>query len=236
MLDRMLGRFMQMSEVRRILVVTVAALLAAVVSSCSSGDAGEGGFNSNLRAELLGMAELDDELRSQLTAENMQDTELMSELLDELLAREVKFAARMGEILDEFGWPDVDMVRSDGAESAWVLVRHGDIDLQARALELMKQSENPGVAEVDVAEATDRVLVARGEPQLYGTQFRQVNGRLMQEPFDNADSVDARRVRLGLPPMDAYLQMLERAHGGVGQPTNPQPGQGGARPDSADAS
>jgi len=222
-----------MSEVRKLLVVSVTALLAAVATSCSGG---EGAFNSKLRTELLEMAESDEELRSQLTAENMQNTELMTELLDELLAREVKFAARMGEILDEFGWPGVDMVRSDGAESAWVLVRHGDIDLQERALELIKQSENPGVAEVDIAETTDRVLVGRGKPQLYGTQFRQFHGRLVQEPFDNADSVDARRARLGLPPMDAYLQMLEGAHGGAGQPTNPHQGPAGVQPDSADAS
>ncbi len=225
-----------MSEVSKILVVSLTALLVAVVPSCSSGGGGEGGLNSKLRTELLGMAELDDELRSQITADNMQDTELMTKLLDELLAREVKFAARMGEILEEFGWPGVDMVRSDGAESAWVLVRHGDIDLQERALELIAQSGNSGVAEVDVAEMTDRVLVGRGKPQLYGTQFKQFHGQLVQEPFDNADSVDARRARLGLPPMDVYLQMLEDAHGRVAQPTNPHQGLGGVQPDSADAS
>lgn len=224
-----------MCEVRRILVVSSTVLLAAVASSCS-GRGGEGGFNSKLRAELLGMAEMDDELRSQITADKMRDTEFMTELLDELQAREVKFAARMSEILHEFGWPGEGMVGSDGAASAWILVGHGDIDLQERAVELIKQTENSGVAEADLAEITDRVLVGRGRPQLYGTQFRQFHGRLVQEPVDNADSVDARRARLGLPAMDAYLQMLQRAHGGMAQPTNPHRGLDGVQPDSADAS
>ncbi len=225
-----------MSEVNKVLVVSLTALLAAGLSSCSSGGGGEGGFNSKLRTELLRMAELDEELRSQITADNMQDTELMTELLDELLAREVKFAARVGEILEESGWPGVEMVRADGAKSAWTLVRHGDVDLQERALELIAQSENSGVAEVDIAKMTDRVLVGRGKPQLYGTQFKQFHGRLVQETFDNADSVDARRARLGLPPMDVYLQMLEDAHGGVAQPTDPHQGLVNVQPDSANAS
>ena len=40
--------------------------------------------------------------------------------------------ARMTQVLAEHGWPGWQLVGSDGAFAAWVLVQHADLDLSSR--------------------------------------------------------------------------------------------------------
>ena len=54
----------------------------------------------------------------------------------------------------------------------------------------------------------DRVALAEGRPQTYGSQLRQ-NGndsRLFVSPLLDPDHVDERRAAIGLPPMAEYLK------------------------------
>jgi len=60
---------------------------------------------------------------------------------------------------------------------------------------------------------TDRILVERGQPQLYGTQFQFIDGKLVQDVVDDPDSVEVRRAEVGLPTMAEYVRMLEEAYG-----------------------
>jgi hypothetical protein len=184
-------------------------LVAAGAVGCVGGADEEQGANVELRAELLAMAEADQTLRADLSPTRMGDTTFISQMLNS----QMEHQARMSQILDEHGWPDAGMVGTDGAQAAWLLVQHGDADLQARALSLMRGSADAGVTAADIAMLTDRILVERGEPQLYGTQFQFVDGNLVQDAVDDPDSIDARRAEVGLPPMDEYVTMLEEAYG-----------------------
>lgn len=65
---------------------------------------------------------------------------------------------------------------------AWLLIQHADSDVefQQYCLELMEREvESGGVAKSDVAFLTDRILVNKGKPQLYGTQFYESKGKLI---------------------------------------------------------
>ncbi len=188
--------------------VWYALLLGAGAIGCGASGEDQIG-NAELRAELLAMAEVDQALRTDLSPERMQDTAFLSQMLGSQLEHQ----ARMWEIFDEHGWPGADLVGADGAEAAWLLVQHGDADVQERALLLMRESADAGVTAADIAMMTDRILVERGHPQLYGTQFEFVDGKLIQDPVDDPDSVDVRRAEVGLPPMDEYVRMLQEAYG-----------------------
>jgi hypothetical protein len=184
-------------------------LLGVSVVACAVGSDEEKPGNSELRNELLAMVEADQALRADLSPERIQDTAFLSQMLNSQLEHQ----ARMWEILGEHGWPGADLVGADGAQAAWLLVQHGDADLQEEALTLMQESTDAGVTAANIAMMTDRILVKRGRPQLYGTQFKFVDGNLVQDPVDDPDSVDVRRAEVGLPPMDEYVRMLEEAYG-----------------------
>lgn len=212
-----------MSAVKNIYVLTLVMLSSGL--ACSS----NAGFDSGLREELLAMAEVDDELRSQVLDAESADMEQLRELQES----EVEQTAQLKEILEAHGWPGVKMVGHDGAAAAWTLLKHADIDTKQRALELIEESDDAGVPATEIAFMTDEVLVAFGKPQLYGTQFAMAHGSLVQQPVDDRDSVDARRARIGLPPLEEYLEMLQGAHGMSAQGDNPHAGMPVVPTDSA---
>jgi hypothetical protein len=63
---------------------------------------------------------------------------------------------------------------------------------------------------------TDRILVAEGKPQRYGTQFHTVDGKLVPRPIEDEANVDARRAAVGLGTMAEYNEQMQRmASGGA---------------------
>ena len=113
--------------------------------------------------------------------------------------------------IDKYGWPGKSMVGSDGAQAAFLLVQHADANpaFQKRCLELLEQAVKQKEAPADhLAYLTDRVLVAEGKPQRYGTQFHTVDGKLVPEPIEDEAHVDARRKEVGLPPMAEYERLM----------------------------
>ena len=122
----------------------------------------------------------------------------------------------MAEVLTEHGWPGWRLVGSDGAFAAWVLVQHADLDLplQERGLELMAEAVAAGDADPsDHAYLVDRVRVAKGVPQVYGTQWGSdaAGNPEPRTPIEDASMVDVRRAAVGLGTLDDYLEELARA-------------------------
>ncbi|MDQ3181044.1 MAG: hypothetical protein M3Q33_11045 [Acidobacteriota bacterium] len=64
----------------------------------------------------------------------------------------------------------------------------------------------------DYALLFDRVLVSDGKPQIYGTQAKLENGRIIFFLINDAAKVDKRRKKIGLPPLAEYLKELEEIY------------------------
>jgi hypothetical protein len=202
---------------RALIISCALTSLLAVTVGCSgergagrgAGEREQGPTGRRLGEELVEMARLDQELREDFGPDRTQDTAFMRRML----TSQQLHAARMGEILDEHGWPGPALVGEDGAEAAWLLIQHGDLPLQQRALRLLRASEDPGIPASAIAMLTDRVLVGQGEPQRYGTQFSIVDGRLQLDSLQNPDSVDVWRAEVGLGPLAEYIEQVEAAYG-----------------------
>ena len=68
------------------------------------------------------------------------------------------------------------------------------------------------VAKGDFAYLTDRVLVADGKKQLYGTQFHDVKGKMEPQPIEDEASVDKRRKEMGLSTLAEYRKIIEEVY------------------------
>ena len=116
---------------------------------------------------------------------------------------------RLAEILDRHGWPIRDLVGEDGAEAAWAVAQHSDLDpaFQRRALELLRQAVAAGQASAgDLAYLTDRVATGAGEPQTYGTQVACTpDGPRPATPLVDAAAVERLRAEAGLQSYADYL-------------------------------
>jgi len=116
--------------------------------------------------------------------------------------------------LDEHGWPTKSLVGKEAAHAAWLLVQHADQDakFQRRCLDLMTKLPKGEIAPQDVAYLTDRVLLAEGKKQLYGTQFALVDGKFRPRPIEDETNIDIRRAEVGLPPWTEYVKLLEHQY------------------------
>jgi hypothetical protein len=109
------------------------------------------------------------------------------------------------------GWPGRSHVGEEGAHAAWLLCQHADqdLDLQRRALALLEEAFVRGDAPGrHLAYLTDRVLVAEGRPQRYGTQFHPRDGKLEPRPIQDPETLDERRAAMGLEPFADYARRL----------------------------
>jgi len=124
--------------------------------------------------------------------------------------------AWLKQVLAEKGWPTISTVGRDGAAAAWLIVQHSDRDpaFQSDALALMAVAvENNEAEPGKFALLTDRVRVAQGKPQRYGTQFTQnAAGTFVMRPVEDLQGLDARRRKMGLPTLAQYKQQLAEAY------------------------
>jgi len=120
------------------------------------------------------------------------------------------------EIFTNHGFPDTSLVGEDGQHDFWLLVQHMDFDpeFQERVLTAMKPLAKQGAANaVDFAYLTDRVRLAKGEKQLYGTQIMHLEN-MMAVPRPTADSLllNSRRIAINMESIEAYLNGYMEMH------------------------
>ena len=84
-----------------------------------------------------------------------------------------------------------------------------DPAFQRRCLDLLTAAVAHGeAAVVEQAYLTDRVLLAEGKPQEYGTQATARDGRFVPRDLRDPDHVDERRASVGLGSLAEYLAIM----------------------------
>lgn len=160
-------------------------------------------MDEGLRAELLRRVEKDQ------AARRAWDPDAMVEADGENLPW-------LKGVVAEHGWPGASLVGTDGAHAAWLLAQHADADpaFQRRCLDLMAAAAEAGEAtRRELAYLTDRVLLAEGQRQVYGTQMMRKRGHYVPKDLGNPESVDQRRAAVGLEPVAEYQRRFDEETG-----------------------
>ena len=123
---------------------------------------------------------------------------------------------RLRELVDRHGWPRTADVGEEAVGAAFLVLQHTPFGgWQAAMLPRIEEAVRAG--ELDgqsYALLYDRVQVGRGQPQRYGTQLHgPADGELRLRPLEDPSAVDSLRAEVGLPPLDAYLDLVEETYG-----------------------
>ena len=172
-------------------------------------------INFALRQELLDLGKEDQQVRARITG-----PEPPPELIAEMNRVDLKTRTRLREIIKQTGWPLISTVGFDGVNAVWLIAQHADRDLafQKQALTLMRAAARRGeAAKEHLAFLIDRVRVAEGKLQIYGSQNEYKDGHLVMRPVVDAKNLDRRRKRMGLPPIDFSLKWLQQQTSRPGQ-------------------
>lgn len=134
-------------------------------------------------------------------------------------------AARLAAIIEQYGWPGNRLVGEEGAWAAWLIAQHaiGNPPFMRHCLSLLKQAAaNNDVMPWQVAFLEDRVRMYDGKPQIYGTQFQpNKNGQLEPYPIENPESVNDRRLAVGLNTIEERTTELTAQSARENIPTPP---------------
>ena len=114
--------------------------------------------------------------------------------------------------VERWGWPTVAQVGKEAVNAAFLIVQHAVHDTAFMRAMLPAIEESYKRGDLDggaVAMLTDRIEVKSGHPQIYGTQLSLKDGKWVLDPLADSATVDARRRRMGLPPLAEYLRMAD---------------------------
>lgn len=167
-------------------------------------------YSPSLRYELLQMREEDQKMRRRIREESIGPD--ATEFWEEFHKLDEKHTERLKEIIKQYGWPRKSLVGEDGAFAAWLIVQHAthDLNFQKHCLKLMKKEAKRGEVPLQcIAYLIDRIRILEGKPQVYGTQYRIVNGELEFLPIEDEANVDKRRKEMGLPPLSEYMKQIK---------------------------
>jgi hypothetical protein len=109
------------------------------------------------------------------------------------------------------GIPTVAQVGESGVHWTWLLVQHADDDPQFQLSVQPVFAQRQAAGELpadDLARLTDRVLLAAGKPQRFGTQFDWFSGRFKPKGVVNLAEIDTNRRALDLMSLADYACMM----------------------------
>lgn len=162
--------------------------------------------NPQLRADLHDMVSSEQVARTTYVMNGMKEGSAEQK---RIIAIDAAHLPRIKAIFDKVGFPNAAMVGRSGVSNFFLLAQHADNDpaFQANVLEkaepLMRNGE---LSRQQYALLTDRVLLAQGKKQRYGSQVGVKDGRSVSLPTDDAAHVDERRATMGLEPLADYLK------------------------------
>ena len=172
-----------------------------------------------IRDELLRLAREDGEVRERLAA----DGSLFDGYNNLMAIVHRRNGDRLAVIVDAVGWPGISLVGEDGADAAWLVLKHaiGSPELQRRMLPLVQRAVVAGEAPAwHAATLEDGIAFYEGRPQRYGTMFDwDERGVMAPWTIEDPAGLDERRRAVGLPPLD------DQRRGMDGEPTPADPAE-----------
>lgn len=163
----------------------------------------------------------DDSVKQSLLAMANEDQAMREKALKDSAAWDYAMDAvhtnTMKRIIEEYGWPTIARVGVQASNDAWLIVQHADHDraFQKKCLRILKSLKPGEVSLHNIAYLEDRLLVAEGKPQLYGTQFQGKGKDLKPRPIRDEISVDQRRKAMGLDTLAQYQVTMHKMYGGL---------------------
>jgi hypothetical protein len=144
--------------------------------------------------------------------------------LDKMARASKAHVAELRKLMAKHGFPGFKRVGRDAASAAVLIVTNADKDLafQKKFLEEMKKAADANDADRgDCAMLVDRVLVAEGKRQRYGTMISVKGDKVTPMPVEDPKNLDRRRAEVGLPPMEEYLETVKSRYGKGGRGGGP---------------
>ncbi len=175
-------------------------------------DRREANYDKPLQAQLIGIFNEDQGIRRQFIAAE-KEFGLKSRPVDSLgkimAHRDSLNLRKVTAILDQHGWVGADKVGGQANQTLFLVIQHADLPTQQKYLPMMRAAVKNNAAQPSaLALLEDRVRLAEGQRQLYGSQIGhdETTHQYYVLPLDAPAAVDQRRAAVGLGPLAEYVK------------------------------
>ena len=115
---------------------------------------------------------------------------------------------KVKKVLDKHGWLSKEVVGDKANSALFLVIQHADRETWEKYVPVMREAvKNSAANAADLAKLEDRLALAQGKKQLYGTQLGHdvATNRYYVLPIEDPDHIDARRKAMGLDSMQRHL-------------------------------
>ncbi|QHT70667.1 hypothetical protein GXP67_30455 [Rhodocytophaga rosea] len=112
------------------------------------------------------------------------------------------------KILDTYGWLYPEQIGKRANSTLFLVIQHSNQQTQEKYLPMMRQAVREGKAlPQDLALLEDRILLGKGELQVYGSQIGTdpQTGEMYVLPVVDPDRINERRTKVGLDSIEEYI-------------------------------
>lgn len=116
---------------------------------------------------------------------------------------------KVKNIIDKDGWLGPDVIGDQGSTTLFLVIQHSDLETQEKYLPVLRAAVESAKAKPSaLAYLEDRVAIAQGKKQVYGTQIKrdETTGKYSIEPIDDEPNVNKRRASVGLERLEEYAK------------------------------
>lgn len=132
----------------------------------------------------------------------------MDALWETILKKDSSNLVTVTQILDKQGWPGKDKIGTRGSSIIFLVIQHANKETQEKYLPMIQKAVNDNnLPKRQYAMFYDRLLLRRGELQVYGTQLA-IDDKSKDPyvlPLKDPKNVDKRRAEVGLNSMQENL-------------------------------
>jgi hypothetical protein len=115
---------------------------------------------------------------------------------------------KVSTILDDRGWPDKSIIGKRGTSALFLVIQHADHETKEKYLPMIEEAvKKDNLPKRQYAMFYDRLVLNRGERQVYGTQLANNNETKESYvlPLSDPKNVDRRRMTMGLNTMQENM-------------------------------
>lgn len=168
-------------------------------------------FDKNLVAQLDEIYFDDQSTRNQIRTKEEKygrGSKEMDAFWQTILKKDSINLIKVNKILEERGWPDKSIIGKRGTSTLFLVIQHADHKTKEKYLPMIEAAvKNDNLPKRQYAMFYDRLVLNRGERQLYGTQL--ANNNETKEPYvlplSDPKNVDKRRMEMGLNSMQENM-------------------------------
>lgn len=129
--------------------------------------------------------------------------------VEDLVEAQRENSEKIKDLIKEQGFPFINISSEKAYKAAFLSIQHSDdIKLIEQTAELFSGKTDAEIVRGDMAYLIDRARIFQNQPQVYGTQFKKIDGQIEFFEIEDIKNLDTRRKNLGMTSFEEYKKMI----------------------------